>query len=76
MKPKGLREDNLIVNDGKSPCKHLRGSKPGKYSCAVHNYLWYKKTPCYDFTQVEPNKETPCRIGEYILRKIKDGPFT
>jgi len=65
---KGLREDNLIVHKGNGPCLHLRGKKPGKYSCAIHNELWYDQTPCFSHSQFE-TKETNCRLGEYVLEK-------
>lgn len=31
---------------GKGPCKHLRGSKPGEYSCTVHDKPWYHGSSC------------------------------
>jgi len=67
---KGIKEGNLIEQDGRSSrCKHLIGDKPGEYSCAVHNEKWYKKTPCFSHGQIEQSKDTPCRMGEYILKK-------
>ena len=65
---KGIAEDNLIARDGTEPCKHLLGDKPGEYSCALHNYPWYKKTPCFQHGQIE-NGNTNCRIGEHILKQ-------
>jgi len=67
----GLKEDNIICHKGNGPCKHLIGNKPGEYSCAVHNYPWYKKTPCFDYGQIEQSKDNPCRVGAYILNKEK-----
>lgn len=69
---KGLAKDNLICHDGKGPCKHLKGDVVGEYSCVVHNKPWYKKTPCFSHGQIERSKDTPCRIGEYILNQMKD----
>ncbi len=46
---KGLVEENLIIHKGDGPCKHLRGDKPGEYSCAVHDYPWYNRTPCFSY---------------------------
>ena len=60
----GLVEDNIEVHDGNGPCKHLRGSVPGEFSCAVHGKSWYPQTPCFDYTQVGGGK---CRMGEAIL---------
>ena len=68
---KGIREDNLICNVGDgTPCKHLQGSKIGEYSCALHSKKWYKKTPCFSHGQIERGN-TPCRLGEYILKQGK-----
>jgi hypothetical protein len=69
---KGVEEGNIIVHlgDGK-PCKHLAGDKPGEYSCAIHDRLYYGKTPCSEFTQVEQSNSN-CRMGEYILNKLKN----
>jgi hypothetical protein len=65
---KGIVESNLTVHEGKGPCPHLRGSKPGEYSCVVHGRPWYKKTPCFDHTQVEKGNQL-CRIGARLLEK-------
>ena len=69
---KGLEPDNLMPHDGKSPCKHLQGDEPGKHSCALHGYDWYKDTPCFQHGQVEKSQDTPCRIGEYIMKLKKE----
>ena len=66
---KGIVEGNLKEKKSGERCQHLRGDKPGEYSCAVHNRPWYKKTPCFEFTQIEASKNTPCRMGEYLLKK-------
>jgi hypothetical protein len=69
---KGLQEDNLIGHLGNGPCKHLLGDTPGEYSCALHDYPWYKKTPCYSHGQIEQSPNCNCRLGEFILKKIKE----
>ena len=63
----GIDEGNIITlyGDG-TPCQHLKGDKPGEYSCAIHDYLWYEETPCFSHTQIE-NGNTNCRMGKYIL---------
>ena len=64
---KGIEEDNIIAHMGDgTPCKHLRGDKPGEYSCAIHDRPWYEETPCYSHGQVEKGN-TNCRMGEYLL---------
>ena len=66
---KGPVEGNLIVHEGLGvPCKHLRGDKPGEYSCALHDEPWYEETPCFQHTQVEVGDQ-PCRTGTYMLRR-------
>jgi hypothetical protein len=67
---KGLKKDNITFHSGERvACKHLIGDKPGNYSCRIHDYKWYKKTPCYSHGQIEQSKNTNCRMGEYILKK-------
>lgn len=67
---KGIAEDNLIHYEGNgTPCKHLRGDKPGEYYCAIHSEEWYPETPCYQHTQVEGIEDTVCRIGHYRIKK-------
>ncbi len=61
---KGVNEDNLIPHLGDGPCKHLQGDGPGDYDCALHDYPWYKETPCYAHTQIGKG---PCRMGKHIL---------
>lgn len=70
---KGIKEGNLICHDGSGPCKHLRGDKPGEYSCEVHERKWYEETPCFSHSQIEQSKDCVCRIGEYILKGDYDG---
>lgn len=67
---KGIVEGNLIVSEGNGvPCKHLIGEKPGEYRCAIHDYPWYKKTPCFSHGQIEASVDCVCRLGEHILKK-------
>jgi hypothetical protein len=69
---KVIDENNLITYWGDSRCKHLRGEHPGKYSCVIHNYEWYKKTPCYDYGQIEEHPDTECRNGKYLINSLND----
>lgn len=69
---KGLKENNIIEHKGLgNPCKHLKQISEFKYKCSVHNYKWYKKTPCYQYKQIERNKNDVCRMGEYLLKEKK-----
>jgi len=70
--PDDTTGDNfLFVRGDGTPCPHLRGDRPGEYSCAVHDKPWYKLTPCFEFTQIERG-DTPCRIGTAILAREKE----
>jgi len=67
---KGIVEGNFVVNEGNGvPCKHLRGDKPGEYSCAIHDYPWYEDTPCFSHGQIESSPDNECRLGAYLLKK-------
>jgi len=64
---KGLTENNLDFHWGRGKkCKHLRGDKPGEYSCFLHDKPWYKDTPCFKHVQFE-RKDCNCRIGISVL---------
>jgi len=66
----GVVEDNLkAINLLEEPCPHLRGNKPGEYSCAIHDRSWYPETPCFAHGQMESNADNPCRIGMHLLGK-------
>lgn len=65
---KGVVEGNFEMHLGEGkPCRYLVGDGPGKYSCSIHHYPWFRETPCHEFGQVEASEDTPCRIGTYIL---------
>jgi len=68
---KGARRDNLKYHEGKGRCQHLRGDKPGEYSCAIHDRKWYKFTPCFAHGQVERSPEDECRMGAYLMKGKK-----
>ena len=62
-------EDNLIVHEGRGPCKHLRGHKPGEFFCAIHEKDWYPETPCAKHGQIE-RTDSECRMGRYVIDKF------
>jgi len=68
---KEISEENtlVLVGDG-TICPHLRGNKPGEYSCSIHDHEKFKLTPCYAHTQIE-HRDTPCRMGVYIMKSQK-----
>ena len=66
---KGITNDNLISHiENGQPCQHLVGDVSGEYSCALHDKIWYRQTPCYSHGQIECNIDDVCRIGEYVLK--------
>jgi len=60
----GIVEGNLKANEDNTRCQHLTSDN----MCAVHDYEWYKETPCYAHGQIERGN-TNCRMGEYLLQK-------
>jgi Fe-S-cluster containining protein len=67
----GIVESNLKHKPSGIKCQHLIGNAPGKYSCTIHNEKWYKETPCFAFSQIESDINSPCRIGENVLKNLK-----
>lgn len=63
---KGIDPDNLIHKPSGSPCKHLQGDSIGEYSCAIHDFSWYRETPCFAHDQIG-NPDSPCRIGAHLI---------
>ena len=68
-----VKESNMEVKETGKRCRHLKGSKPGEYSCDMHDTKVYKSTPCFSHTQIEQNPKCVCRMGEYILKLYKEG---
>ena len=68
---KGPIEGNLkAINCLEERCPHLCGNKVGRYSCAIHEKRWYKKTPCFNHGQIESGNQN-CRMGEHLLAKSR-----
>ena len=65
---KGIAEGNLVAKETGKRCPHLSGDKPGSYGCTIHGEKWYEETPCFSYGQVERDKNSPCRMGEYVLK--------
>jgi len=69
---KGMKKENIVLKPSGERCRHLRGKDPGKFSCAVHDKKWYKKTPCFSHGQIERSPDDVCRTGEWMLKKVKE----
>jgi len=66
-----LKEEDVICLDGSETCPHLSFVND-EAVCAIHDYDWFKDTPCGSFTQeVESNSDSVCRIGQF-MRKNPD----
>ena len=66
---KGIVDGNIIHHSGDDKtCKHLEVDEFGESSCLIHQYPWYKETPCFSHGQIESSENDPCRVGEYILK--------
>ena len=61
-----LTDDMVMHKPRGQQCHHLSFTDEGKASCAIHEYPWYKHTPCYAHTQVERSPDTKCRMGLYL----------
>ena len=69
-KPDLVIDDNnfnnvLTYKPNNTSCPHLE-RKNSKYFCKIHNFDWYKETPCFRHTQIEKSKDTVCRMGNRI----------
>ncbi len=71
---KGVCQDNLraLNFNGYERCPHLRGDKPGKFSCAIHDRSWYHETPCASHGQIERSVNTRCRTGVYMMKEWRE----
>jgi hypothetical protein len=62
----GPRKDNIrSINMLEERCPHLEGDRPGEYSCRIHEYEWFKDTPCGQYNS------DGCTLGEYIISNSK-----
>ena len=63
-----LTEDNfgdiLVHKPNNEVCPHLYFQND-QYFCRIHDYEWYKETPCFRHSQIE-QKNSNCRIGERV----------
>lgn len=63
----GIIDTNLKAIDClKERCPHLRGNKPGHYSCAIHHYDWFSETPCAQYQSHEFYKDQLCHVGKCL----------
>ena len=70
----GLIKTNWTYKKAHEKCKHLKGKGPGEYFCEIHDKEWYDQTPCakYELTLMGETENTPCRVGERTLKKVRD----
>jgi hypothetical protein len=65
---KNLSTNNLEPKHSGIKCKYLNGDKPGEYRCSIHDHPKFKKTPCFQFSQIEASRDSLCRIGSYLTK--------
>lgn len=61
-----ITEEKITIKYEKTFCPYLIKEK-GQFSCTVHNYPWFKFTPCFKFIQIEEDDQTNCRIGDWYF---------
>ena len=63
-----LKEEDCICLDGSTKCPHLSWIND-EAVCVIHDYAWFKDTPCGSFTQeIESCSCSVCRVGEYMIK--------
>ena len=62
-----IKPEDIIHKKGGEICPHLILT-PEKATCKIHNFEWYKETPCYSHTQIERSKDSVCRLGEFVRK--------
>jgi Fe-S-cluster containining protein len=62
---KRITRASLIYKPGGQHCPHLVFNK-AIATCVIHDKPFYKRTPCFEFTQIEASPEDDCRIGAGI----------
>lgn len=67
----GPIKGNLKHKPTGKKCQHLKRNEHGGYFCMLHDYPWYKETPCFAHSQIERGN-TECRMGAYILNKEQE----
>lgn len=49
-------------------CPNLAWDRVDKKAiCLIHDYPWYKYTPCFSHSQIERSQNNYCRIGKHIV---------
>jgi len=66
---KTVKMDDIEYKGSNIPCPHLE-QVDNVLRCKIHHFKIYKKTPCFDFTQIEQHSDCNCRMGDYILKKV------
>ena len=77
IKPVYIKEDLIVdelpqeaffgLNGTNGSCPYLTWDGD-EANCKIHNYKWYKDTPCFAYTQIESSNEEECRTGSYMRR--------
>ena len=65
-------ESKLMYKPSDEWCPHLTKKNKSSFHCSVHNKTWYKNTPCFSHTQIEPSEDSKCRMGDYVNNKNRE----
>jgi len=63
-----VKHDDLIALDGSTKCPHFEYNN-GKSFCKIHDYPWFKDTPCGKYAQIGDDNAF-CRTGEYLKNNL------
>jgi len=66
-----LPDDAFIHKPDGILCPYLNFTGK-KAICSIHDYDWFKSTPCYNHTQIESSTDCNCRTGQYIIENNID----
>ena len=62
-------EDHMLIHKPfGEKCPHLEINKQKLAVCRIHEFEWYKQTPCFAYTQIERSPDNLCRMGEYVMK--------
>lgn len=69
-----LCDEHMVMHkEYNQKCPHLY-LQDQEWKCKIHDYPWFKDTPCARHSQIEESIESICRTGKY--RKDKNLTFS
>jgi hypothetical protein len=68
---KHVPDECFVGKESFQECPHLSW-EGDKAICAIHEFSWYKDTPCFRHSQIESSEDMPCRMGEYLKKQNRN----